>query len=220
MTLPFFSAIRRYLKWAVLAAAVLFVLIESWLCLVGWPRFTRRILARHLAPAGGSCQIGWMRGTLLFGIELENLAIHAPSDAGQINAVIPSLAVGFNRLALLRGKIIPGHVRAHRVSASILAGQFITASGGKPRLHCNDGELNLALSANRTMKGRASFKFHGATIGGEIDLRAVAADELPEVVTVRFSAFVVPPPVVCIPPELSFVVVIVESEIFTVVPLP
>lgn len=170
MTLPFFSAIRRYLKWAVLAAAVLFVLIESWLCLVGWPRFTRRILARHLAPAGGSCQIGWMRGTLLFGIELENLAIHAPSDAGQINAVIPSLAVGFNRLALLRGKIIPGHVRAHRVSASILAGQFITASGGKPRLHCNDGELNLALSANRTMKGRASFKFHGATIGGEIDL--------------------------------------------------
>lgn len=36
----------------------------------------------------------------------------------------------------------------------------------------------------------------GLTIGGEIDLRAVAADELPEVVTVRFSAFVVPPPVV------------------------
>ena len=29
-----------------------------------------------------------------------------------------------------------------------------------------------------------------------VDLRAVAADELPEVVTVRFSAFVVPPPVV------------------------
>ena len=48
----------------------------------------------------------------------------------------------------------------------------------------------------------------------------MAADELPEVVTVRFSAFVVPPPVVWMPPELSTVVVMVESEMLTVVPAP
>ena len=48
----------------------------------------------------------------------------------------------------------------------------------------------------------------------------MAADELPEVVTVRFSAFVVPPPVVWMPPELSAVVVMVESEMLTVVPAP
>lgn len=48
----------------------------------------------------------------------------------------------------------------------------------------------------------------------------MAADELPEVVTVRLDALVVPPPVVCIPPELSAVVVITESDIFTTVELP
>lgn len=48
----------------------------------------------------------------------------------------------------------------------------------------------------------------------------IAAEELPDVVTVRFLAFVVPPPVVCMPPELSSEVVIVVSEILTVVPLP
>ena len=34
------------------------------------------------------------------------------------------------------------------------------------------------------------------------------------------SAFIVPPPVVWMPPELSAVVVMVESEILTVVPVP
>ena len=35
---------------------------------------------------------------------------------------------------------------------------------------------------------------------------------------VRFSAFMVPPPVVIMPPELSLLVVMVESEMLTVVP--
>ena len=48
----------------------------------------------------------------------------------------------------------------------------------------------------------------------------MAALELPEVSTVRSLALVVPPPVVWMPPELSAVVVMVESEMFTVVPLP
>ena len=46
------------------------------------------------------------------------------------------------------------------------------------------------------------------------------SSELPEVVTVRFLAFVVPPPAVWMPPELSLGVVMVEFEMFTVVPLP
>ena len=45
----------------------------------------------------------------------------------------------------------------------------------------------------------------------------IAAEELPFVSTVRLLAFVVPPPVVCIPPELSSVVVIAESDMLTVV---
>ena len=48
----------------------------------------------------------------------------------------------------------------------------------------------------------------------------MAADELPEVSTTKLLALVVPLPVVWMPPELSAVVVMVESEIFTVVPLP
>ena len=48
----------------------------------------------------------------------------------------------------------------------------------------------------------------------------MAADELPEVSTTKLLALVVPPPVVWMPPELSVVGVMVESEIFTVVPLP
>ena len=48
----------------------------------------------------------------------------------------------------------------------------------------------------------------------------MAAEELPFVSTVRLVALVVPPPVVWMPPELSFWVVMVESEMFTVVPLP
>ena len=48
----------------------------------------------------------------------------------------------------------------------------------------------------------------------------IAADEFPAVFTVKFVAFIVPPPVVWIPPELSFVVVIVVSDTLTVVPEP
>ncbi len=48
----------------------------------------------------------------------------------------------------------------------------------------------------------------------------MAAAELPEVSTVRLEALVVPPPVVWMPPELSALVLMVELEIFTVVPLP
>ena len=48
----------------------------------------------------------------------------------------------------------------------------------------------------------------------------MAVDELPEVSTTKLLALVVPLPVVWMPPELSAVVVMVESEIFTVVPLP
>lgn len=48
----------------------------------------------------------------------------------------------------------------------------------------------------------------------------MAAEELPLVVTIRSLAMVVPPPAVWMPPELSAVVVMVESEMLTVVPLP
>ena len=48
----------------------------------------------------------------------------------------------------------------------------------------------------------------------------IAALESPLVLTVKLDAFVVPPPVVWIPPELSAVVVITESEILTTVPVP
>ena len=48
----------------------------------------------------------------------------------------------------------------------------------------------------------------------------MAAEDLPLVSTVRFDAFVTPPPVVMMPPEPSPVVVIVLSEIMTVVPSP
>ena len=50
--------------------------------------------------------------------------------------------------------------------------------------------------------------------------KRIAADEAPCVSTSRFTAFIVPPPVVWIPPELRSVVRIVESEMLTVVPLP
>ena len=46
----------------------------------------------------------------------------------------------------------------------------------------------------------------------------IAALDVPAVVMVRFSAFIMPPPVVMIPPELSLLVVMVESEMLTVVP--
>ncbi len=48
----------------------------------------------------------------------------------------------------------------------------------------------------------------------------MAALELLEVLMVRLVAFMVPPPVVIMPPEHPFEVVMVESEMFTVVPLP
>ena len=46
----------------------------------------------------------------------------------------------------------------------------------------------------------------------------MAALEVPAVVMVRFFAFIMPPPVVMIPPELSLAVSMVELEMFTVVP--
>ena len=48
----------------------------------------------------------------------------------------------------------------------------------------------------------------------------IAADEFPAVFTVKLVAFIAAPPVVWIPPELSFVVVIVVSDTLTVVPEP
>ena len=48
----------------------------------------------------------------------------------------------------------------------------------------------------------------------------MAADDVPEVFTVRLLAIVVPPPVVIIPPALFPVVVIFELEIFIVEPSP
>ena len=47
----------------------------------------------------------------------------------------------------------------------------------------------------------------------------MAALEVPAVVTVRLDAFMIPPPVVMMPPELSLAVSMVESEILIVVPL-
>ena len=52
----------------------------------------------------------------------------------------------------------------------------------------------------------------------EADAERMAALEVPAVVMVRLVAFIVPPPVVMIPPELSLVVSMVESEMLTVVP--
>lgn len=46
----------------------------------------------------------------------------------------------------------------------------------------------------------------------------MAALEVPAVVIVRFLAFMMPPPVVMMPPELSFSVSMVESEMLIVVP--
>ena len=48
----------------------------------------------------------------------------------------------------------------------------------------------------------------------------IAAEELPDVLIVRFSAFMVPPPVVMSPPEQLPEVSITLSEILTVVPSP
>lgn len=48
----------------------------------------------------------------------------------------------------------------------------------------------------------------------------IAADDIPEVVMFKLLATIFQPPVAIIPPELSCVVVIVESLIVTLVPSP
>ena len=48
----------------------------------------------------------------------------------------------------------------------------------------------------------------------------MAAEELPDVLIVRFSAFMVPPPVVMSPPEQFPLVSITESAMLTTVPSP
>lgn len=193
----YLSLFLRVLSRAVPALLVPVLLLNLWLIFIGWPSFALRWLEQKIAPPGTACHIVWMRGGLFSNFEIENFTLRADiaSTEQQLKVEIPALTLSFNRLSLCAFRLRPNQIVLHNGTVSIQPQENLPSSHAGPKLRSYALESRITLSANQTLQGYLSLKFHGASLLGEIDLthcdslrklRELAAYHIPDTPATAF----------------------------------
>ena len=177
------------------------------------------VQSRHRTVAGQrpstallDCHTSVIRhGSAAFGV------VHDVDHTGKCAAVFQGHSQGGDRVRRdipLQGLTVGGKLHLRPVGpGGTPAAAGVVAGNGE--------QIPLGILIFQRHTGR---RHHAVGIGGiervTVFTSQSAAEESPEVVTVRLLALVVPPLVVCSPPEWSAVAAMVEFEIVTAVPTP